>query len=65
MFQLKKYIRVSFVALKIDAKVEEKLTSAFKGFDMRNLAKKKMTWEIWQIFIGWKIVISFYLGINE
>ena len=41
MFQLKKYIRVSFVALKIDAKVEEKLTSAFKGFDMRNLAKKK------------------------
>ena len=29
------------MALKIDAKVEEKLTSAFKGFDMRNLAKKK------------------------
>ena len=28
------------MALKIDAEVEEKLTSAFKEFDMRNLAKK-------------------------
>ena len=48
MFELKMYGGVMFDSTKNDAKFEGKLTCAFK-----------MTWRIWQVFTGWKTVISF------